>query len=502
MTANSEIPFGGAGPDMMAIIKRTVFERHCSGLQLGDLLPWEGWDGQHAALDALRAGSRLFLVTVRPPDERLWLVCVYPGVQRVGREWRSVVKNSTPIVDITHLRPRLEFQSGKGLSQEKGKLGNSLQTPRILTAADVSLLEKAIEDQGFERPTYKGPNPSPGVPFVPPGRASSADLPRDFVAFLQAHDQVPLSPCLGEPEYDVAWVQEDTIFVAVVEALPAGEEDEKLQAILGRLLHIEHWFISFGFDVSAILVTSREPKDLIWDALCDSVGVDLRWPDVFESLFEADDDDADDDDAADDDADNEADDDDGEDAEEGADEDDENENDADQDDDDADDREERGRVSLATTSRSVDLRRDVMVFQLSETFGVSESDFDSLRQALIVVAEAFRAHASLRSRGSVWLAFGALGRPHWQGLSTWLGLSTSVPPKVLDFVQGFLEQIGAKVYRVHARPERCDLHPALCLGDEGLEILQTTGVDLLDEVTAEELSESGDIILRRVSYEF
>ncbi len=126
-------------PDMLAIISKAVFEKEAAGLKPGDVLPLDRYRSASRHLDPLKSGGRLFLVTVRPPKEALWLVAVLEGLKFQGEEWHATA-NRVPITDITALIPKLRFESGKGITAAKGALGMSLQTPRILTGEDVSLL--------------------------------------------------------------------------------------------------------------------------------------------------------------------------------------------------------------------------------------------------------------------------------------------------------------------------------------------------------------------------
>jgi hypothetical protein len=64
---------------------------------------------------------------------------VLENVKRKGDAWVGT-KNTAPITDITTAISKLTFASGTGLNAKKGALGMSLQTPRVLTAADVTLL--------------------------------------------------------------------------------------------------------------------------------------------------------------------------------------------------------------------------------------------------------------------------------------------------------------------------------------------------------------------------
>ncbi len=124
---------------MLAIISKAVFEKEAAGLKPGDVLPLDRYRSASRHLDPLKSGGRLFLVTVRPPKEALWLVAVLEGLKFQDEQWHATA-NRVPITDITALIPKLRFESGKGITTAKGALGMSLQTPRILTAEDVSLL--------------------------------------------------------------------------------------------------------------------------------------------------------------------------------------------------------------------------------------------------------------------------------------------------------------------------------------------------------------------------
>ena len=138
-------------PDMLAIISKAVFEKEAAGRKAGDVLPLDRYRSASRHLEPLKSGGRLFLVTVRPPSEALWLVAVLEGLKFDGEEW-TARPNRTPITDITALIPRLRFESGKGITAAKGALGMSLQTPRALSADDVQLLLPANTGAGAESP--------------------------------------------------------------------------------------------------------------------------------------------------------------------------------------------------------------------------------------------------------------------------------------------------------------------------------------------------------------
>jgi hypothetical protein len=126
-------------PTLLAIVSKAQFESAHALATPGDVLPFDRYDSTHAALEPLRKGGRLLLVTVRPPDERLWRVAVLESPTRTLDGWRAA-KNVAPIADITELRATLRFSTGKGLSPKAGALAMSLQTPRTLTDDDARLL--------------------------------------------------------------------------------------------------------------------------------------------------------------------------------------------------------------------------------------------------------------------------------------------------------------------------------------------------------------------------
>ncbi|MBL8918991.1 MAG: TIGR02996 domain-containing protein [Myxococcaceae bacterium] len=126
-------------PNLLAIISKAQFEASHRSAKEGDALGFDRYVSTHASLTPLNAGGSLFLVTVRPPDERLWLLGELVDPTHDGKQWKSA-PSSLAVRDITALIPSLRFANGKGLAPKKGALGMSLQTPRQLTDEDAALL--------------------------------------------------------------------------------------------------------------------------------------------------------------------------------------------------------------------------------------------------------------------------------------------------------------------------------------------------------------------------
>jgi len=134
--------------DVMAIVSKAIFEKAAGKRPaLGAQLALDRYVSTNRNLTPLASGGRLFVVTVRPPDEQLWLIAVLDQPIFDGAQWIAA-PSAVAITDITHLRGQLQFESGAGLTAKPGALGMSLQTPRVLAAEDVALLEAAAGTAG------------------------------------------------------------------------------------------------------------------------------------------------------------------------------------------------------------------------------------------------------------------------------------------------------------------------------------------------------------------
>ena len=144
-------------PDILAIVSKAIFERDARldgrMLAAGDVWPVDRYNSSSKALQSLADGGRIFLVTVRPPNEQLWLVAVVAEPKFDGSAWIGR-PNKTAATNITGLRKSIQFESGKGMTQDKGTLGMSLQTPRALTAGDVTQILDAVKAPAHARDSH------------------------------------------------------------------------------------------------------------------------------------------------------------------------------------------------------------------------------------------------------------------------------------------------------------------------------------------------------------
>ncbi len=186
--------------DLMAIVSKAVFEKEAGkSPAVGSRLGMDRYVSANKNLEPLAkdGGGKLYLVTVRPPDEKLWLVAVLDQ-RKFGKGAWIAKASTTPITDISKLRSKLKFESGKGITAAAGALGMSLQTPRALTAADTKLLDAAIGSGGavadaspLAAAAAATPGPKPGrfdktLPPAAPGVAPEGDRTSSLLAAVLA----------------------------------------------------------------------------------------------------------------------------------------------------------------------------------------------------------------------------------------------------------------------------------------------------------------------------
>lgn len=95
---------------------------------------------------------------------------------------------------------------------------------------------------------------------------------------VSARGLEPLSPS-GEPNYDLAWVEStECVVVAEVKSITARNEERQLRLGLGQVLRYGHLLSRPGRVARKLLVTSTEPSDERWVALCEELDVGLIWP--------------------------------------------------------------------------------------------------------------------------------------------------------------------------------------------------------------------------------
>jgi hypothetical protein len=87
-----------------------------------------------------------------------------------------------------------------------------------------------------------------------------------------------------EPQFDLAWISDEVLYVAEVKSLTASNEERQLGLGLGQVLRYAHLLPATGREVRPVLAVERRPSDASWSGLCDHLGVRLVWQPFFDGL--------------------------------------------------------------------------------------------------------------------------------------------------------------------------------------------------------------------------
>jgi len=165
----------------------------------------------------------------------------------------------------------------------------------IATMASATRPSPAAPAPGAGRPmlgtTYRAANPHARTaqrePFsvdpdlVDRALQAHARTQEALRAAVEAAGKLPCSPAPGEPVFDVAWEDGETICVAEVKSLSGTNDERQLRLALGQVLRYAHLLRAKGRPVRCFIATEPRPADETWFELCSELGVTLIWPDVF-----------------------------------------------------------------------------------------------------------------------------------------------------------------------------------------------------------------------------
>lgn len=134
--------------------------------------------------------------------------------------------------------------------------------------------------------TSDGPIPFEVDPdVIDRGRTAHIETEGALADAVQKHGWTPESPGPGQPEFDLAWVAGDELYVAEIKSLTAANEIKQLRLGLGQVLDYRAILARGERRVVAVLAVERRPDAGRWAGVCEAHGVRLVWPEVFSSLF-------------------------------------------------------------------------------------------------------------------------------------------------------------------------------------------------------------------------
>jgi hypothetical protein len=118
------------------------------------------------------------------------------------------------------------------------------------------------------------------------GTTAHKDTQDALAEVVRSHGLEPLPPSTGDPQFDIAWINDDVVFVAEVKSLTDVNEDRQLRLGLGQVLSYVHVLDWPGIQgARAVLAVERKPSADYWITLCAEHDVSLTWPETFDDLF-------------------------------------------------------------------------------------------------------------------------------------------------------------------------------------------------------------------------
>jgi len=150
-----------------------------------------------------------------------------------------------------------------------GQVGTAWRPPRTLA--------QIVQRQGPS-------NPNPDT--VGRGVNAHRRLEAEFGDFLRSQGREPLSPRVGDPNFDVAW-RDPGLAIAEMKSLTRTNETQQLRTAIGEIVEFAARVgtVRTAPSVRKVIVVEQEPSAQHWVETCDSVGIQLVWPGCFEKAL-------------------------------------------------------------------------------------------------------------------------------------------------------------------------------------------------------------------------
>jgi hypothetical protein len=102
------------------------------------------------------------------------------------------------------------------------------------------------------------------------------------VVRLAGHE--PLSPLPSEPQYDLAWIAANEIWIVEVKSLTAVNELSQMHQAIGQVTDYAHRIEPGARIVRKAIAVEQQPHGAHWFGLLQDQGIVLAWPTAFEQL--------------------------------------------------------------------------------------------------------------------------------------------------------------------------------------------------------------------------
>jgi hypothetical protein len=164
---------------------------------------------------------------------------------------------------------------------------------RGAASAGVTLKDYRVEAPSKIGRTYSDaneelPNPEQEAPRTKDpdsagrGLAAHSRTQNYLASVVRDLSWLPKSPKPSEPQYDLAWIAHDMLFVCEVKSVTSDNERRQLMMATGQVILYRQQLTAAGHEPCfAVICTERQPSDLsLWDELCEREGIVLLWPEV------------------------------------------------------------------------------------------------------------------------------------------------------------------------------------------------------------------------------
>ena len=141
--------------------------------------------------------------------------------------------------------------------------------------------DETVPESDREAPPSKDPD------SVGRGLAAHNMTQNKIAAVVRKLGWMPRSPAPGEPDFDIAWKTDETLFVCEVKSLSPTNEERQLRIAIGQVIRYRQKLAACGYEpVTAVIATECRPKDRSWEDLCDFENILLVWPEVCEERLQ------------------------------------------------------------------------------------------------------------------------------------------------------------------------------------------------------------------------
>jgi len=155
--------------------------------------------------------------------------------------------------------------------------GSPTPSPSTPTALGEAYREARVSGLPGEREPF-----SVDPALVERGLKGHADTQNELARVLHDAGIEPRSRRPQEPNFDLAWETDGSVFVAEIKSITDDNEEGQLRLGLGQVLRNRHRLQALGREhVVAVLVPERPPRDASWRELCEELGVVLLSRDDF-----------------------------------------------------------------------------------------------------------------------------------------------------------------------------------------------------------------------------